>query len=104
MKSDTFTITLFVCHTAEGLAEVCRDHAKNVFHPCAVGWYVACPLGCPGDRQWCAKVEAKDWEAVMDAQTASEILKTLNQIEDNTFVANILLWVWFLFWFLWRRE
>jgi hypothetical protein len=66
MKSDTVTITLFVCHTAEGLAQACRDHAQNVFRPCAVGWFFACPLGRLGDRQWCGKVEAKDWEAVME--------------------------------------
>ena len=53
MKSDTVTITLFVCHTAEGLAKACRDHAENVFRPCAVGWFFACPLpGCSGDRQF----------------------------------------------------
>lgn len=40
----------------------------------------------------------------MDAQTASEILKTLNQIEYNTFVTNIVIWVWFLIWFLWGRK
>ena len=66
MKSDTVTITLFVCHTAEGLAQACRDHAQNVFRSCAVGWFFACPLGRLGDRQWCGKVEAKDWEAVME--------------------------------------
>ena len=66
MKSDTVTITLFVCHTAEGLAKACRDHAANVFRPCAVGWFFACPLGSLGDRQWCGKVEAKDWEAVIE--------------------------------------
>ena len=65
MRSDEATVTLYVCHTAEGLAKACRDHAENVFRPCAVGWYFACPLGRLGDRQWCGKVEAKDWEAAM---------------------------------------
>lgn len=65
MKSDKATVTLYAAHTAEGLAKACHDHAENVFHPCAVGWFFACPLRCPGDRLWCAKVEAKDWEAVM---------------------------------------
>lgn len=65
MKSDVATVTLYAAHTAEGLAKACHDHAENVFRPCAVGWFFACPLRCPGDRPWCAKVEAKDWEAVM---------------------------------------
>ena len=64
MKSDTVTIKLFVCHTSEGLAKACRDHADNCFQPCPVGWYFACPLYKLGDGR-CGKVEAKDWEAVM---------------------------------------
>lgn len=64
MKSDTVTITLFVCHTSEGLARACREHAVNLFYPCPVGWYFACPLYKLGDGR-CGKVEAKDWEGVM---------------------------------------
>ena len=63
MKSDTVTIKLFVCHTAEGLAKACRDHAGNCFQPCTVGWYFACPLAHLGDGR-CAKIKAEDWEAV----------------------------------------
>lgn len=40
----------------------------------------------------------------MDAQTASEILKTLNHIKDNTLVTSFVIWVWFLIWFLWGRK
>lgn len=40
----------------------------------------------------------------MDAQTASEILKALNQIKDNTLVTGIVVWLWFLIWFLWGRK
>lgn len=41
---------------------------------------------------------------MMDAQTAGEILKTLNQIKDNTFVTSLVIWFWFLIWFLWGRK
>lgn len=64
MKSDTVTITLYVAHTSDGLAKACRDHAENIFYPCPVGWYFACPLYKLGDGR-CGKVEAEDWEAVM---------------------------------------
>lgn len=64
MKSDTATVTLYACHTAEGLAIACRAHAENVFQSCPVGWYFACPLLRDGSRR-CAKITAKDWEAVM---------------------------------------
>lgn len=64
MKSDTVTIKLFVCHTAEGLARACRAHAENVFLSCPVGWYFACPLIHLGDGR-CGKIKAEDWEAVM---------------------------------------
>ena len=40
----------------------------------------------------------------MVAQTASEILKTLNQIKDNTLVTSVVIWLWFLIWFLWGRK
>ena len=65
MKSDEATVTLYACHTAEGLAKACRDHAGNGWLPCTVGWYLGCPLIRLGDGR-CAKVEAKDWEAVMN--------------------------------------
>jgi len=64
MKSDEVTVTLYACHTAEGLARACRDHADNGWLPCTVGWYLGCPLVHLGDGR-CGKVEAKDWEAVM---------------------------------------
>jgi len=63
MKSDLATIKLFGCHTSEGLAKACREHADNVLYPCPVGWYFACPLVHLGDKR-CGKVEAKDWEAL----------------------------------------
>ena len=63
MKSDSVTIKLFVCHTSEGLAKACRDHADNCFQPCPVGWYFACPLYKLGDGR-CRKITAEDWEAV----------------------------------------
>lgn len=63
MKSDTVTITLYVAHTSEGLAKACRDHAENIFYPCPVGWYFACPLYKLGDGR-CGKIKAEDWEAV----------------------------------------
>ena len=40
----------------------------------------------------------------MDTQTASEILKTLSQIKDNTLVTGVIVWCWFLIWFLWGRK
>ena len=40
----------------------------------------------------------------MDAQTASEILKTLKGIEANTLVTSVVIWLWFLVWFLWGRK
>ena len=40
----------------------------------------------------------------MDAQTASEILKTLREIEANTLVTGVVIWLWFLVWFLWGRK
>ena len=64
MKSDKVTVTLYACHTAEGLAQACRDHANVWSMRCPVGWYFACPLAHLGDGR-CGKVEAKDWEAVM---------------------------------------
>ena len=64
MKSDKVTVTLYACHTAEGLAQACRDHANVWSMRCPVGWYFACPLAHLGDGR-CAKIEAKDWEAVM---------------------------------------
>lgn len=64
MKSDEVTVTLYAAHTAEGLAGVCREHGKTHWYPCAVGLFFHCPLVNIGEGQ-CAKVEAKDWEAVM---------------------------------------
>ena len=66
MQDDEATVTLYAMHTAEGFAEACRDHAEDGPWPapCPVGWLFACPLTHLGDGR-CAKVEAKDWEAVM---------------------------------------
>jgi hypothetical protein len=64
MKSDEVTVTLFAIHTAEGMARACRDYAKNGWPRCPVGWHFQCPLVRFGDGR-CAKVNAKDWEAVM---------------------------------------
>lgn len=65
MKSDEITVTLYVLHTAAGLAKACRDHAGNRWLPCTVGWYLGCPLIQLGDGR-CGKVTAKDWESVME--------------------------------------
>ena len=64
MKSDTVTVTLYACHTAEGLAQACRDHANVWSMRCPVGWFFACPLIHLGDGR-CAKITADDWEAIM---------------------------------------
>ena len=40
----------------------------------------------------------------MDAQTASEILKALKEIQANTLVTSLVIWFWFLVWFLWGRK
>lgn len=64
MKSDEATVTLYVAHTAEGLAKVCRDHGDTRWYPCTVGLFLHCPLTHLGDGR-CSKVKAKDWEAVM---------------------------------------
>jgi hypothetical protein len=64
MKCDTVAVTLFAVNTAEGMARACRDYAENGWPRCPVGWYFVCPLVHLGDGR-CGKVEAKDWEAVM---------------------------------------
>ena len=69
MKIDEATVTLFVCHTSEGLARACREHAVNWRQPCPVGWYFVCPLVHLGDGR-CVKIRAEDWEAV--TQTSGE--------------------------------
>ena len=64
MKSDKVTVTLYASHTAEGLAQACRDFADYGWPRCPVGWYFACPLVHLGDGR-CGKIKAEDWEAVM---------------------------------------
>ena len=64
MKDDEATVTLFACHTAEGLAMACRAHAKSWQMPCPVGLYFQCLFSILGDGR-CGKIEAEDWESVM---------------------------------------
>ena len=67
MKSDEVTVTLYACHTAEGFAKACRDHAEGGLWPapCPVGWLFACPFSILGNGR-CGKIEAEDWESVMN--------------------------------------
>ena len=64
MKSDEVTVTLYACRTAEGLAKACNESAEHWWSRCPVGMHFDCPLAVLGDGR-CAKVTAKDWEAVM---------------------------------------
>ena len=64
-------VTLEACRTAEGLAMSCRESAKHWWARCPVGMHFDCPLAALGDGR-CAKVEAKDWEAIMTVKADSE--------------------------------
>lgn len=64
-------VTLEACHTAEALAKACHEKAEHWWARCPVGWHFACPLGHLRDGR-CAKIEAKDWEAVMTVKAGSE--------------------------------
>ena len=64
MKSDKITVTLYACHTAEGLAKACHENAEHWWGRCPVGMHFQCPLAHLGDWR-CGKIKAKDWESVM---------------------------------------
>ena len=71
MQSDKVTVTLYACSTSEGLAKACHENTEHWWARCPVGMHFDCPLATLGDGR-CAKIEAKDWEAVMTVKAGSK--------------------------------